>query len=145
MKKPIVSVAALSLVLAGTAWADGSGAHSHPHTHPHTGHAEHAHAVDPNLQHSHGASGVGVSHAHEINGVMVQHTHATQPGSRSTIVYKWSDKIAAREARHYGRREVGAGFGPYTVAEWNARAAAGQPGLVPYQEPWPRRKWYHNR
>lgn len=137
-----VAMAALSMVLAAPVLADGT--HSHAHGHPHTGHATHG-DVDPNLLHSHGGAEIGTTHTHEINGVTLRHTHATQPGGlRTTFVDRWNDKLAAREAT-YGRREVGAGFGPYSVAEWNARAAAGQPGITHYQEPWPRRKWYHSK
>lgn len=140
MLKPFFTATVMSSAFVGAAHADGYGAHSHPHAHPHTGHAHSAAPVDPGLQHSHGDAALGTTHTHAVNGVTVRHTHSTRIATNDTVVDKWDRRIAAREAR-YQSGQVGAGFGPYTVAEWQARARAGQPGLTHYQEPWPQGRY----
>lgn len=141
MKTSLVSAVAISVLLAAPAFADGYGCHSDPHTQTNLGHKK-VGVADPNLMHSRGGVPIGTTHTHEVNGVMLRHTHTTQLKTRTTVVDKWNDRLAAKEAR-WTRENMGAGFGPYSVAEWNARAAAGQPGVVPWQEPWPKkRRWY---
>ena len=119
------AAAATCLSLATTAgFADGS--HSHTHSHPHDGHG---HFADDAYQHSHEEDVTNATHTHEVNGVTVTHTHRKL-------------QTAAEAERFYsGRFQVGAGFGPYSVAEYQARVAAGQPGIVRRQEPWPTRRY----
>jgi len=125
MLRPLAFTATLMGALAaGPALADGSG-HSHPHSHPHAGHG----ASNGSYHHTHEGGTGGVVHTHEINGAMVWHRHRKFESTTARLEYR--DRVTR------SRFQVGAGFGPYTVAEYQARLAAGQPGLLRRQEPWP--------
>jgi len=115
MLKPILTSFVVATSLSGLAYADEG-------------------IVDPALQHGHSVDVTGTTHTHEINGQRVRHTHATQTANS---IERLDQRIVALEAKYRSRRQVGAGFGPYSVAEWQARARAGQPGMVNQQEPWP--------
>ena len=129
MLKPLaVTATVIGLFAAAPVLAGGSG-HSHSHSHPHEGHG----ATGGAFHHTHEESTNGVTHTHEINGVQVKHKHRAFESAAARNDYR---ERVARE-----RFQVGAGFGPYTVAEYRARVAAGQPGLTRHQEPWPTRPY----
>lgn len=124
MFKIFAAAATAAILAAGTAFADGS--HSHSHTHPHGGHS------NDGLDHSHDER-IDGAHTHAIDGITVAHEHRRVRGQAA--------KFALRERRARSRFQQGAGFGPYSVAEYRARAAAGQPGVARIQEPWPLRRY----
>jgi len=129
MLKPLaVTATVIGLFATAPVLAGGSG-HSHSHTHQHEGHG----ATDGAFHHTHEGGANGVTHTHEINGVQVKHKHRAFESVAARNDYR------ERVAR--ARFQVGAGFGPYTVAEYQARVAAGQPGLVRRQEAWPTRPY----
>ena len=114
----------IGALAAGPVLADGAG-HSHAHSHPHQGHG----TSGGSFHHTHEADTSGVVHTHEVNGVMVKHQHRKFESTTARLEY--------RERVTRTRFQVGAGFGPYSVAEYQARVSAGQPGLTRRQEPWP--------
>lgn len=127
MLKFIAAATTAAGLIAGAAFADGS--HSHAHSHPHDGHGTTGLAYD----HTHDENVAGVEHSHEIDGIVLNHLHRRVKGVNA--------KFALRERRARGRFQKGAGFGPYSLAEYRARAAAGQPGIARIQEPWPTRRY----
>lgn len=129
MLKIIAAAAVVAGVASGAALADGGG-HSHSHSHPHDGHGVSSGA---GYHHTHAEKVTGVEHTHEINGVELTHQHRRVQGFEASAAHT--------ERVFRSRYQVGAGFGPYTVAEWQARVAAGQPGLFRRQEPWPTRRY----
>lgn len=124
-----ITATVIGSLASGPLLADGSG-HSHAHTHPHTGHGL---TNDGTYHHTHEENTRGVEHTHEINGVMVKHQHRQFDSADAR--YEYRERLAR------GRYQVGAGFGPYSVAEYQARVSAGQPGLARRQEPWPGRRY----
>jgi len=129
MLRPLALTATIMGALAaGPVLADVSG-HSHAHSHPHEGHG----VSDGSFHHTHEADTAGVVHTHEINGVLLKHQHRKL--ENATARYEYRERVTR------SRYQVGAGFGPYTVAEYQARVAAGQPGLTRRQEPWPTRRY----
>lgn len=128
MLKLIAAATTAAGLIAGAAFADGS--HSHAHTHPHDGHGTSGNGF---YDHSHDENVAGVEHSHEINGVVLNHQHRRVTGINA--------KAELRERRARARFQKGAGFGPYSLAEYRARAEAGQPGIARIQEPWPLRTY----
>ena len=124
MFKIFAAAATAATLAAGGAFADGS--HSHSHSHPHDGHGSYG------LHHSHDEK-IDGAHTHEIDGITLTHEHRRVKGH--------SAKAAFRERLARNRFQKGAGFGPYSLAEYRARAAAGQPGIARIQEPWPLRRY----
>lgn len=137
MLRPLAFTATvIGLLAAGPLLADGGG-----HTHPHQGHAV---AGGGAYHHTHGTNVRGVVHTHEINGAIVKHRHgqsesATARFNRATA--RANARFESRERLSRSRYQVGAGFGPYSVAEYQTRVGAGQPGLTRHQEPWPGRRY----